>query len=374
MSTLIPEFTLPKDFCADAREAYTIPARFYTHQAAFEHEKEQVFATSWICVAHRSELTEPNDYITREIIGENILVVRGRDNVLRAFYNVCPHRGHQLLAGDGRAKNVITCPYHAWAFKLDGELAHARNCENVQNFDKENSHLMPVRVEEYAGFIYVNLDSQAGTVEDQLPGLGAKVREACPQVDDLKLAARFVTRTPANWKNIVDNYLECYHCGPAHPGFADSVQVDRYWHTLHGNWTLQFGYARPSEQSFKFEEGKEASFHGIWLWPCTMFNMPPLEGMMTVIYEFPVDAETTLQHYDIYFTNADLSDEQLKLIDWYRDVFRPEDLRLVESVQKGLKSRGYRGQGRIMADGAGSGVSEHGIAHFHNLLAQVYQP
>lgn len=220
MSTLIPEFTLPKDFCADAREAYTIPARFYTHQAAFEHEKEQVFATSWICVAHRSELAQPNDYITREIIGENILVVRGRDNVLRAFYNVCPHRGHQLLAGDGRAKNVITCPYHAWAFKLDGELAHARNCENVQNFDKENSHLMPVRVEEYAGFIYVNLDSQAGTVEDQLPGLGAKVREACPQVDDLKLAARFVTRTPANWKNIVDNYLECYHCGqhtPASP-------------------------------------------------------------------------------------------------------------------------------------------------------------
>lgn len=374
MSTLIPEFTLPKDFCADAREAYTIPARFYTHQAAFEHEKEQVFATSWICVAHRSELAQPNDYITREIIGENILVVRGRDNVLRAFYNVCPHRGHQLLAGDGRAKNVITCPYHAWAFKLDGELAHARNCENVQNFDKENSHLVPVRVEEYAGFIYVNLDSQAGTVEDQLPGLGAKVREACPQVDDLKLAARFVTRTPANWKNIVDNYLECYHCGPAHPGFADSVQVDHYWHTLHGNWTLQFGYARPSEQSFKFEEGKESSFHGIWLWPCTMFNMPPLEGMMTVIYEFPVDAETTLQHYDIYFTNTDLSDEQLKLIDWYRDVFRPEDLRLVESVQKGLKSRGYRGQGRIMADGAGSGVSEHGIAHFHNLLAQVYQP
>ncbi|WP_268577178.1 Rieske 2Fe-2S domain-containing protein, partial [Escherichia coli] len=108
--------------------------------------------------------------------------------------------GHQLLAGDGRAKNVITCPYHAWAFKLDGELAHARNCENVQNFDKENSHLVPVRVEEYAGFIYVNLDSQAGTVDDQLPGLGAKVREACPQVDDLNLAARFVTRTPANWK------------------------------------------------------------------------------------------------------------------------------------------------------------------------------
>lgn len=333
MSTLIPEFTLPKDFCADAREAYTIPARFYTHRAAFEHEKSRCSPPAGF--AWRTAASLPNRTTTSPARSsvKTFWWCVARQRAAR-LYNVCPHRGHQLLAGDGRAKNVITCPYHARAFRLDGELAHARNCENVQNFDKENSHLMPVRVEEYAGFIYVNLDSQAGTVEDQLPGLGAKVREACPQVDDLKLAARFVTRTPANWKNIVDNYLECYHCGPAHPGFADSVQVDRYWHTLHGNWTLQFGYARPSEQSFKFEEGKEASFHGIWLWPCTMFNMPPLEGMMTVIYEFPVDAETTLQHYDIYFTNADLSDEQLKLIDWYRDVFRPEDLRLVESVQK----------------------------------------
>ena len=333
MSTLIPEFTLPKDFCADAREAYTIPARFYTHRAAFEHEKSRCSPPAGF--AWRTAASLPNRTTTSP----------ARSSVKTFWWCVAattccaplqrlPAPRPPAAGGRRPGENVITCPYHARAFKLDGELAHARNCENVQNFDKENSHLMPVRVEEYAGFIYVNLDSQAGTVEDQLPGLGAKVREACPQVDDLKLAARFVTRTPANWKNIVDNYLECYHCGPAHPGFADSVQVDRYWHTLHGNWTLQFGYARPSEQSFKFEEGKEASFHGIWLWPCTMFNMPPLEGMMTVIYEFPVDAETTLQHYDIYFTNADLSDEQLKLIDWYRDVFRPEDLRLVESVQK----------------------------------------
>ena len=254
-------------------------------------------------------------------------------------------------AAGGRrpGENVITCPYHAWAFKLDGELAHARNCENVQNFDKENSHLMPVRVEEYAGFIYVNLDSQAGTVEDQLPGLGAKVREACPQVDDLAGGA-LRHPNPGQLEEHRRQLPRVLPLRPGTPGFADSVQVDRYWHTLHGNWTLQFGYARPSEQSFKFEEGK-ASFHGIWLWPCTMFNMPPLEGMMTVIYEFPVDAETTLQHYDIYFTNADLSDEQLKLIDWYRDVFRPEDLRLVESVQKAsnraaIAARAHHGRRR----------------------------
>ncbi|ENA1289829.1 carnitine monooxygenase subunit YeaW, partial [Shigella flexneri] len=129
---------------------------------------------------------------------------------------------------------------------------------------------------------------------NQYTGLGAKVLEACPEVHNLKLAARFTTRTPANWKNIVDNYLECYHCGPAHLGFSDSVQVDRYWHTMHGNWTLQYGFAKPSEQSFKFEEGTDAAFHGFWLWPCTMLNVTPIKGMMTVIYEFPVDSETTL--------------------------------------------------------------------------------
>ena len=111
---------LPADFCANPEEAFTLPANFYTQAAVFEHEKEAIFAKSWICVGHRSEVAEKNAYITRQVIGESIIVVRGRDDVLRAFYNVCPHRGHQLLEGSGKAKNVITCPYHAWTFKLDG--------------------------------------------------------------------------------------------------------------------------------------------------------------------------------------------------------------------------------------------------------------
>jgi choline monooxygenase len=364
---------LPADFCADTENAWTLPASFYTDPAVFEYEKEKIFAHSWICVAHRSELAEKNDYITREVIGENIVVLRDRDGVLRAFYNVCPHRGHQLLSGSGRARNVITCPYHAWTFKLDGELAHARNCDNVPNFDKDKSSLVPVKVEEYAGFVFINMDPEAGTVEEQLPGLESRLRAACPVIDQLHLGARFVTETAANWKSIVDNYMECYHCGPAHPGFSDSVQVDKYVHTLHGNWTLQFGLAKSSEKSFKLDPSiKDPSFAGFWAWPCTMFNVPPGADFMTVIYELPVSAEVTLQHYDIYFLNKELSEEQTKLVEWYRNVFRPEDLNLVESVQRGLKSRGYRGQGRIMVDRERSGISEHGIVHFHRKMANEY--
>ena len=363
---------LPAGFCDNHEQAHTIPAAYYTQPQVFEQEKDAIFAKHWICIAHRSEVAESNAYITREVVGESLIVVRGRDGVLRGFYNVCPHRGHQLLSGSGKAKNVITCPYHAWAFKLDGELAHARNCENVVNFDKDNSSLVPLRVEEYAGFIFINLDNDAGSVEAQLPGLEASMRAACPVIDDLHLAARFVSDTAANWKSIVDNYQECYHCAPAHPGFSDSVDISQYTHTLHPNWSLQHGVAKSSERSFTFDEsGNGAHYSGYWIWPCSMFNMPPGGNFMTVIYEFPVDANTTLQHYDIYFLNKDITPEQQALIEWYRDVFRPEDLRLVESVQKGLKSRGYRGQGRIMTDRQRSGLSEHGIAHFHNIIART---
>jgi carnitine monooxygenase subunit len=366
---------LPDDFCANPNLAWTLPKTYYTSPDIYEYEKERIFAKQWICVAHGSELAQANSYITRKIIGENIIVIRGQDEILRAFYNVCPHRGHELLQGSGKAKKLIVCPYHAWAFKLDGQLSFARNCDHVEQFNKEESSLVPLKLEEYAGFVFVNMNPEAvGGVEEQLPGFEARLREACPVIDQLKLAARFVTETPANWKVIVDNYMECYHCGPAHPGFADSVMVDQYWHTTHDQWSLQFGHARSSEKSFKLDESiSNPVFHGFWTWPATMFNVPPGSDFMTVIYEFPVNAETTLQHYDIYFLNEELTEAQKKLIDWYRDVFRPEDLRLVESVQRGLTSRGYRGQGRIMTDHTRSGVSEHGIAFFHHLVAKYHQ-
>lgn len=366
--------TLPEDFCQDADNAWTVPKSYYTSKQVFEIEKEAIYAKSWICVGHCSEVATPNQYFTRKIIGENIIVIRGKDSVLRAFYNVCPHRGHELLTGAGKSKNVITCPYHAWTFKLDGSLALARNCENVANFDKEGSNLVSLKVEEHVGFIFINMDPEATCVADQLPGFAEKLDEACKVVKDLKLAARFVTDTAANWKLIVDNYMECYHCGPAHPGFSDSVQVDKYWHTIHENWTLQFGYARSSEKSFKLDPSiVDPSFSGFWTWPSTMFNVPPSGDFMTAIYEFPVDEETTLQHYDIYFLNEELTQGQKDLIEWYKHVFRPEDLNLVESVQRGLKSRGYRGQGRIMTDQQRSGISEHGIAYFQSLVAKHHQ-
>ncbi|WP_018153118.1 aromatic ring-hydroxylating oxygenase subunit alpha [Leeia oryzae] len=365
---------LDDNFCADIDNAHTLPARYYTAEEVFAHEKEHIFARSWLCLGHGSEVAQPNDYFTRKVIGENIAVVRGKDGVLRAFYNVCPHRGHELLKDSGKARNMITCPYHAWTFKLDGELAVARNCENVANFDKSANGLTPLKVAEYCGFVFVNMDPDAKPIETELAGLQEHFMQVCPDIADLKVAKRVVTETPANWKVIVDNYMECYHCAPAHPSFSQSVGTANYTHTFHGNWTLQRGEASSSDDSYAFDDAaNNRHFNGYWIWPCVMFNVVPGDGAMTVIYEFPVSAGVTVQYYEVMFRNTDLSEDQQKFVDWATKEFRPEDLGLVESVQRGLQSRGYRKQGRIMADQARSGISEHGIAYFHRMVAQTYK-
>lgn len=365
---------LPADFCRDLDNAYTLPASYYTAEAVFQYEKEHIFAKAWLCLCHGSELASPNSYVTRKIVGENLVAVRGRDGVLRAFYNVCPHRGHELFKDSGVAKNVVSCPYHAWTFKLDGELAVARNCEGVANFNKGDYNLSPLQVAEYAGFVFVNMDPDAPPIEEALKGLDEHLKSVCPNVAELQVASRTITDTPANWKVIVDNYMECYHCAPAHPGFSSSVDASSYTHTFHGRWTLQHGRCHPSEQGYAFDQQQSdnQSFSGYWVWPCVMFNVVPGDDTMTVIYEYPVSAGLTVQYYEVMMKSKEVTPEQRDFITWATQVFRPEDLGLVESVQRGLQSRGYRGQGRIMVDQARSGISEHGIAYFHRMVADHY--
>ncbi|MCL6263624.1 aromatic ring-hydroxylating dioxygenase subunit alpha [Craterilacuibacter sp. RT1T] len=370
----IPSFTLSQDFGRNHDNAYTLPANYYTSEAVFEYEKEHIFAHAWLCLCHTSELAEINAYVTRRIVGENLVALRDREGTLRAFYNVCPHRGHELLKGSGVARNTISCPYHAWTFKLDGELAFARNCENVEHFNKADYGLTPLRVAEYAGFVFVNMDMDAPPIEQALAGLDAHLKSVCPNVERLQVASRTITDTPANWKVIVDNYMECYHCAPAHPGFSSSVDTRGYTHTFHGNWTLQHGPGQSSERGYSFDtQVRNRAFSGYWVWPCVMFNVVPGDDTMTVIYEYPVSAGLTVQYYEVLMKSKDVTPEQRDFITWATQTFRPEDLSLVESVQRGLQSRGYRGQGRIMVDAERSGISEHGIAYFHRKVADYYE-
>ena len=365
------------DICSNPEVAYTMPASYYTDPQVFRIETERIFARSWIAVLGSSDVREANAYATVTVAGDEILVVRGQDRVLRAFYNVCPHRAHQLLTGCGTARNVIVCPYHAWTFNLDGRLWRARNSENVEAFDPSQANLVPVRVEELCGLVYVNLDPEAPSLRESAPGLEEAITERLPNANRLirAKAHRLPHTTKSNWKAIVDNYLECYHCATAHPAFVSSMKMETYHHDLHGSWTVQIGEAKPSSTGYAVDPNSvNRTYAGFYLWPTAMINITPGNvGMMTVNTMVPIDADTTLQYYDFYIPEEQPTPKQMDVIAYYRDVFRAEDLSLVESVQKGLKSRGYRGRGRVMVDRQRSAISEHGIAHFHHRVAQVLQ-
>ncbi len=257
-------------FDSDPELSYTIPARLYWDRDVLEEERREIFDRSWIVIAHRSELDAPGAYVTAEILGQRVFAIRTRDLELRAFYNVCQHRGHALLEGRGQAKNVITCPYHAWAYDYDGTLQAARHCEDVKEFDKADFSIPAVRVQEFAGFVFVNLDPDAEPIEDGHPGLEDAVRRFCPGVEDLKPACQIVFDIKGNWKNVGDNLLECYHCTPSHKAFVDLVDMDTYKVTAHGIYSSHMAEAGNSANAAYDVSNATVRTHAVWwIWPTT---------------------------------------------------------------------------------------------------------
>ena len=357
-------------FDTDPELSYTIPAQLYWDPVVLDEERQHIFDTSWVLVAHRSELAEPGAYVTAEILGQRVFAIRGRDGELRAFYNVCQHRGHALLEGKGRAKNVITCPYHAWAYDYDGTLKSARHCDDVKGFDKADFSIPAVHVQEFAGFVFVNLDPEAAPIEADHEGLEEAVRRFCPVVDDLKPALEVIFDIRGNWKNVGDNLLECYHCAPSHKAFVDLVDMDTYKVETFGSWSQQYGDCRPTNSAYDFAQAQSGAcetFATIYMFPALAFvTFPGATGIVTFTF-LPVEPELTHQVFAYYSRDGALTETEQAVLDYFSDVLGPEDVGLVESVQKGLHSYGYH-QGRFVIDSKRSHTSEHAVHHFHTLV------
>ena len=164
---------------ADPENSYTLPARYYTDEEIFEREKEAIYYRSWQPVCHISEVPEIGSYVTHSVLDQNIIVVRGRDSELRAFYNVCSHRAHQLLQGSGTTRTIV-CRYHAWSYHTDGSLRTARGSENVAGFDRNLFCLKTIQVKVFAGFVFINFDPDAPGLAGQAYGLDAEIRDVVP--------------------------------------------------------------------------------------------------------------------------------------------------------------------------------------------------
>lgn len=205
----------------------TLPGRYYYDPAIYAREQERIFSTMWVCVGRAEELPEPGAYRTFDLGGENVLLVRGRDHILRAFLNVCRHRGARLCTEErGQARNAIQCPYHAWTYGLDGQLLGAPNVLAMEEFDRGACGLAPVALDIWAGLLWANLSDNPPPLHAQVTAavidrFGEEETFARYRMEELRVGKTIEYTVHSNWKLTIENFMECYHCGPMHPELCD---------------------------------------------------------------------------------------------------------------------------------------------------------
>jgi phenylpropionate dioxygenase-like ring-hydroxylating dioxygenase large terminal subunit len=218
-------------------QARTLPGAAYGSTAVFEWERRHFFEGSWVCVGRTDDLSQAGDQKALAIGERSVLLVRGDDGELRGFHNVCRHRGHELLAvGETRNARGVKCPYHAWVYGLEGDLRAAPRFD-LPHFDKTGFPLVPARVAEWHGWVFVNASGDAPSFEEHIGNLGMAVEDYRPERLRVGASHEYVVR--ANWKIVIENYLECYHCSSIHPELCEVTPPDsdhEYPEASNGVW------------------------------------------------------------------------------------------------------------------------------------------
>ena len=367
----------PKPLSDVPEESFTLPSYMYTDPEIFELEKEKIFYKTWQYVGHKSLFSKPGDYQTLRICDQHIFVIMGDDYRFRAFYNVCQHRAHELLPkGFGNVARAIICPYHAWAFEKSGELRGAPRSESRPSFNKDDFSLKPVRLEMFLDCAFINLDPNATTLADIAGDLEQDVRARVPFFNRLKTpGTRFLsndlglTSINAGWKVVVDNYVECYHCEHAHKDFCDIISMDTYKHDTFDLWARQLGEdIKDDNTAYKLNPNDPFKKSAFWfLWPNITINILPGAEVINFSVVRPTEIDKCLfEGHSISASGKFHKGRQA----YAGNVLQPEDTALCESVQRGLKSKGYN-QGPLIADSKMSGRGEHALHHFHRLVQKT---
>ncbi|MBT5579898.1 MAG: Rieske 2Fe-2S domain-containing protein [Acidimicrobiaceae bacterium] len=369
----IPELeAVAEGHSKDPLNSQSLHADAYVDPVWFDHEMRTIFARTWQWVCHGEKVREAGQYTTAVIAGMPIMVVRTHDDELKAFYNVCKHRAHELLQDEGTTRSIV-CPYHAWTYDLDGGLIAARHTSHLPDFELGEICLDEVQVEEFGGFVYVNLDVTAPSLAEQAGDLGREIAHWAPDIDQLTFAHRLSYTIESNWKNVIDNFLECYHCHVAHKDFVSLVDMDTYEVTTHGIYSSHMADAGKGDNTAYDVSAATVTTHAVWwLWPNTCLMRYPGRGNFIVLNVIPDGAGRTLETYDFFLETKAPNEAELESIAYLDEVLQVEDINLVESVQRGMSTPAFT-QGRIVTDPTGSGLSEHGLHHFHGLVLEAYR-
>ncbi len=345
----------------------SLPTQAYCDEAVFSQERTRIFRRSWHLVGHLTDIPNFGDYVVEDISGVSVIVIRGQDGDIRAFYNVCVHRGHELLNGKGCTKKM-TCPYHAWTYDTTGQLRAAPNATAFPGFDKNRYKLRPVQVELFFGLILLNLDPDARPMAELAESAFGEIAEYAPNLPNYKRADRTERLASANWKVVAENFNECYHCAVVHKTLTTCVvDPDQYRTRGHDYGIRHASPARPdSQKSYSYVADPEArtdKFLTWWFFPLFALQVYP-GGIVNTYRWTPVSVNKTKIEVDWWLPESEPNAVEQEIILQHRNTTFAEDGPIVDSVQKGLES-GAIGFGALVVDDACSSQSEHPIMAFN---------
>jgi Rieske 2Fe-2S family protein len=346
--------TAVNDVQADQAEA--LEPRLYLDPDLIEVEQERIFERTWQLIGHDSALPEPGSYTTGFAGSQPVLVVRDEVNGLRAYRNVCRHRGSCLLSGSGQCKGAIRCRYHGWTYKFDGTLIGAPEALQFgKRLNKSALGLMPVRVEELCGLVFVNLDPDAAPLADLVGDLPARLeRYRIPTLESFATGGE--STQPANWKVVAENYLEGYHIPIAHPGLMRMLDYKHYETELHEHyaWIEAPFRSRPSSNRLErlysqlvtpmagLGEEDRHTWRYVFIYPNTTIDLYP--DQVNTWQMLPDGVGQTRDVWASY--RSPQSGPRTRAVQWVNQrlntLVLKEDIDLVKNVQLGLRTRGYR--------------------------------
>src|SRR4051794_4068000 len=347
--------------------APTLPGRYYTDQNVFDLEQERIFGTEWVHVAHVGELADVGDVVRRTVGNETVIVVRGRDGALRAFLNVCRHRGAQLCLTDTRnVGRAIRCPYHAWSYGLDGKLIAAPNMGSMPDLDRGRYGLVAVALAEWAGLVWVTLDPDALPLADHLvPQLEYRLGVEAARLDryrigELVVGSRREYDVAANWKIIQENFQECYHCGTIHPELVEQIPSFASFEELGNGDYFQGGYpfgdgraafslsGRSRHRAIPGVQGEARLYFGMVLRPNCFVSLLPDH---VIVHRFePVSPARTKVVCEWLFTRESVEAPDFDPTDTVELFHRVnhQDFAASEWCQPNMSSRAYRDGGALV--------------------------
>lgn len=352
----------------------TLPGPSYTDPETFTREQERIFETRWFCAVRSGDLPTPGAFRTVTVGRESVLITRGRDGALRAFLNICRHRGARLCTQEsGQVRRTLQCPYHAWTYGLDGKLVAAPNFQQLPDLDRADYGLVSVALTEWLGYAWVCLAAEPPSFAETVMAavterLGDERSIERYQSEDLELGRRVSYDVAANWKLIVENFMECYHCATIHPEltevlpeFAQGYAAQYY--VGHGAAFAESAQGFTVDGSVGFgrlpglADEQDRRYFALTIRPQVFLNLVP--DHLIVHRMFPLSAGRTLVECDwLYSAETVRSGADLdRSVELFHRV-NTQDFDACERTQPAMSSRAYRAGGVLVP-------TEHHLADFH---------